>query len=112
MNSIASLNTRRTNAERALYNARVSLFESDTDTPTDILVRKVNDILVRETEWVVFREAAVLAAAGADMQKWAIDKLSVGADDTWSGRGNDQRRLVFDATRETVKNVLFSVSLK
>jgi hypothetical protein len=40
-----------------------------------------------------------------DAMKYAMDVLARGADDTWSGRGNDVNRSRFDGVRNAAQNL-------
>lgn len=41
-----------------------------------------------------------------ELERWVTDSLLQGADDTWSGRGNDDRRAIHDAQRDAYRQVL------
>ena len=41
-----------------------------------------------------------------ELERWVTDSLLQGADDTWSGRGNDDRRAIHDAQRDAYREVL------
>lgn len=55
-----------------------------------------------------FRHAALMLSAGAsddEVWQWMFDLMLAGADDTWSGRGNDQRRRLHDARAESFRDL-------
>lgn len=45
----------------------------------------------------------------SELVNWATALLLAGADDEWSGRGNDARRVVFDHVKVVAENVLRAV---
>lgn len=49
------------------------------------------------------------AARGETARYMAVQVLDAGADDTWSGRGNDRRRATHDAERAWVRALLETV---
>lgn len=54
----------------------------------------------------VLARVATIRAHGksdADVLFWLLEELARGADDTWSGRGNDFARAVFDGKRRAVE---------
>lgn len=42
----------------------------------------------------------------AEVRAWAVGLLVRGADDTWSGRGNDLARMKFDGVRSAVERIV------
>lgn len=53
----------------------------------------------------------IVAAAGLVQRKLIARMIDNGVDDTWSGRGNDLRRMVFDAKRKFVADLKWKVEL-
>lgn len=112
MNTTQTLNLRAINAKQMVNTARERLANETATKTVSALVQQLDELVYRDMEYLILNEAYQMSACGADLREWAISKLSCGADDGWSGRGNDRARLRFDAVREAVKDVLFIVSLK
>ena len=67
------------------------------------MVDQVNGIAKAEGEFLVFQMAAMIsdecpdvATVRRDVTRYLFGVLTTGADDTWSGRGNDTRRAHHD----------------
>lgn len=75
------------------------------------LTDATHGVLAAEAELAIEASVAVATESGLepDVARRVVADgtlnalLSSGADDTWSGRGNDARRVVFDARREWVR---------
>lgn len=46
-------------------------------------------------------------SASNDIEGYLTDRLIAGADDSWSGRGNDLKRAAFDAVRDEIRDLLY-----
>jgi hypothetical protein len=76
----------------------------------------LNELAGAEAAWLVYHHTSlVLANRDVDatetdvlgaVRQYLTEVLLEGADDTWSGRGNDLARVCFDAKREAVKQSL------
>lgn len=44
-----------------------------------------------------------------EIEAYLTDRLIAGADDTFSGRGNDLKRAAFDAVRDEVRDLLYPI---
>lgn len=76
------------------------------------LVEAIANAEGRESAYTRMKAAASYAEANGEdakamAQKEALGMLEQGADDEWSGRGNDVRRARFDGVREAVRDVRF-----
>lgn len=86
--------------------ARLATLATD-GAPTRELASAVNEIAYYEGAHTVFATVERMADLDADERIEIItDMLVRGADDTWSGRGNDTNRAHFDGVRETAALVL------
>lgn len=76
------------------------------------LVEGIANAEGQESTYALFVTAAEYAESqGEDVREAVRDAalrlLEAGADDEWSGRGNDARRARFDGVREAVRDVRF-----
>lgn len=76
------------------------------------LVEAIANAEGQESTYALFSTAAAYAVKeGEDVKATVLDAalrlLEAGADDNWSGRGNDVRRARFDGVREAVRDVRF-----
>lgn len=89
---------------------RQSLAEEATaeTTSSQMMLDAVTKIAQHEVAARMHTGAArIIANHGpADVREWATERLLDGADDRWSGRGNDHQRSQFDAVRDAVRDIL------
>jgi hypothetical protein len=75
---------------------------ADPDTLHDL----VNALAVYIERNRMFAWAALVADDNPDeIDRWLLDQALTSPDDTWSGRGNDARRVAADARREAVAEI-------
>jgi hypothetical protein len=69
----------------------------------DELNRQVQISAAAHKSWVVWLTVGrIFERSGPQaVNEWLFEQLAQGADDTWSGRGNDLKRAEFDALRES-----------
>jgi hypothetical protein len=66
----------------------------------------VNALAVYVERARMFAWAALVADDNPDeIDRWLLDQALTSPDDTWSGRGNDARRVTADARREAVAEI-------
>lgn len=73
------------------------------------ITHTVNEIARTEGEWTVLATDEKMAANGLDTAERIeviTDLLLRGADDSWSGRGNDTQRAHYDGIRDAASTVL------
>lgn len=96
-------------AQAYVADLRTALAAAAAGNRVDDLAQRVQDLAAQEAilglEDLVCRMMVVhdLTEEQARIRagkRVASDLLTVGADDTWSGRGNDLARVVFDAKRK------------
>lgn len=89
---------------------------ADPDVPSTTLLAYVHDVWAQEAigrlrYQVVgclqhYPEGPERSAA---LNRLYVDVLSNGADDGWSGRNNDAKRVAFDEVRQVVKDLRWSL---
>lgn len=81
---------------------------------TKALQEILHDIARGEAEAeILFTARALLSkegTTGKDVWAYLLESvIARGADDDWSGRGNDLRRVIFDAKRQTVTDLKYGL---
>lgn len=71
----------------------------------DACTRAISIIDYVEREYV----DNVAGTTTARITTWALEALTMGARDTWSGRGNDARRARHDGTAEAITRIMGSI---
>lgn len=92
----------------------VARYMSDTDDPVFHLQAIYHEILETTGRIRVLYSANAMLneredkISGAEVWHLLVENyLLQGADDGWSGRGNDTKRIVHDAMRETVRDLKY-----
>lgn len=104
------------NLTQRVETARAALADAvATCAVSEVLTDLAHSVGVAEAELDVWRTVDgnlasptaldALTALDRAYQAWVDAILASGADDTWSGRGNDLRRAKFDARRRQVERV-------
>lgn len=110
MTAAATLATAKTAAEDAAVRARDALEAAAQDRKDDplTLLEHTHAVIAAETRVSVL--ATALRYVDADEPDRAravlIEFALTGPDDTWSGRGNDGKRVAADARRDAVRDAL------
>lgn len=84
----------------------------DDDRRIDSLVSAVNAVAKAEGANRAWSRAARMIEGGhtaAEAYESVVDLVLNGADDSWSGRGNDAKRAEFDGIREAVQNLKWEI---
>lgn len=96
--------------DTAVHQARIGLADAAVSVNVEQLGRHVDNIAELEgVRDVVWRTLKWLEHPEATPEKVAfrlLDHVAQGADDRWSGRGNDLKRTNFDAVRDTTQRVV------
>jgi len=103
-----SLRSNQANAEAKVENLRTKLAEQAPGTWVKTIQRTLHELAEAEAEADVYRNAVDCYRFAPDfnVHEWAFKALETGADDTWSGRGNDFQRAMYDGKREAVRRVV------
>lgn len=87
---------------------------SATIRSSEAALALVHDMARQEVTQRVWRAVRVYLVAGAtveQVQQELLQELLRGADDKWSGRGNDLRRVAHDGTRAAIERVFQLIEL-
>lgn len=95
-------------AENGVTRAREAIAARAADYGPTELADLVHAFAVHLARYRVFADGARIANAGDDglmLDGWLLASALASPDDTWSGRGNDLKRVEADARREALREV-------
>ena len=107
--TVKSLRTYQNTTYQQVMDLRAKLAKQATDgTYLKTVSRTLMEIAELEAQVGVYEAAALFMEYANDIpiHEWAFQLLESGADDQWSGRGNDFQRATYDGKREAAKRVI------
>lgn len=109
-------------SEESLTSARQRLAENAAEAVVDRLAEMLNAVVRAEVAVMVDERLAAMAERRPESddasllttvaESFTEMVLMNGADDTWSGRGNDLRRVRFDALRDRVVTLRYEAAAR
>jgi hypothetical protein len=106
----------RTIASHRKYLAEYAVSPEWKNSKTDNLLDVVQEIAALEAKALILDNVATWlesapSVTGQDVYNQLVkDFMSSGANDTWSGRGNDLKRIVHEAKRETIVDLEYGLT--